>query len=147
MLSMAYTIRIARFIADEPTIRDIRFKVFVDEQHVPPEIEMDDRDPHCVHLLAFTANQAIATARIDLEYDGKIGRLAVLPGWRQCGIGRALMDRCHAIAVDHGLDAVWCHAQVTAVPFYAKLGYETEGALFDEAGIQHCRMQRRIGDT
>ena len=143
---MPYTIRIADFEVDEPTIRDIRFKVFVDEQHVPPEIEMDDRDPHCVHLLAFAGDEAIATARIDIQNSGKVGRLAVIPIWREHGIGRSLMDRCHTIAADHGLDTVWCHAQVTAVPFYAKLGYEPEGELFDEAGIQHRRMHRHIGD-
>ena len=142
---MGYTIRTARFEADEPTIRAIRFKVFVDEQHVPPEIEMDDRDPHCVHLLAFAGDQAIATARIDIPHGGKVGRLAVLPDWRNQGIGRALMQRCHDLARAQGLTAVWCHAQLSAASFYAGLGYEPGGDSFDEAGIAHIRMTVTLG--
>ena len=126
--------------ACEVSIRAIRFAVFVDEQDVPPEIEMDDRDPHCIHLLAFRDEEPVATARIDIEQAGKIGRLSVLSKCRRQGIGRALMERCHDIAGRQGLREVWCHAQVAAVPFYLSLGYRIEGELFEEAGIDHRRM-------
>jgi predicted GNAT family N-acyltransferase len=137
-------IREASFEADEPQIRAVRFAVFVDEQHVPPEIEMDDRDPHCIHLLAHLGEDAVATARIDIEQHGKVGRLAVLAGFRRLGIGRELMERCHEIAARHGLGNVWCNAQVVATPFYSSLGYIEEGEIFDEAGIDHIRMTKQL---
>jgi predicted GNAT family N-acyltransferase len=141
---MSVSIRNADFAADEPVIRAIRFEVFVDEQGVPPEIEMDERDAGCVHLLAFIGNVPVATARIDLDQAGKIGRLAVLARARRQGIGRALMERCHDIAREHGLASVWCNAQVVAIPFYESLGYRGTGELFDEAGIVHRRMTKPL---
>jgi predicted GNAT family N-acyltransferase len=138
------TIQEASYVTHEPAIRKIRFAVFVDEQHVPPEIEMDARDPHCIHLLAHAGETVVATARIDIEKNGKVGRLAVLAGYRRQGIGRALMERCHDIAKQHGLPGVWCNAQVYAVPFYESLGYRAEGDVFDEAGIEHIRMRRPL---
>lgn len=130
------------YCTDETAIRAIRFEVFVDEQSVPPEIEMDDRDPRCIHVLAYLDEAAVGTARIDVEQAGKVGRLAVLAKYRRQGIGRALMERCHEIAERQGLEQVWCHAQVAAVPFYERLGYRVTGALFEEAGIDHRRMTK-----
>jgi predicted GNAT family N-acyltransferase len=142
--SSSCLIRIADYAADESTLRTIRFAVFVDEQGVPPDIEMDERDACCVHLLAFLDGEPVATARIDLEQAGKIGRLAVRAHCRRQGIGRALMARCHEIARANGLDSVWCNAQVAAVAFYESLGYRGAGALFDEAGIEHRRMTKTL---
>lgn len=138
------TIREADYATEEPALRAIRFEVFVDEQHVPPEIEMDDRDPHCIHLLALSGDEAIATARIDIGKSGKVGRLAVRSDWRRQGIGRSLMEHCHEIAARHGLAEVWCHAQVTAVPFYESLGYRITGGPFEEAGIEHRPMAKQL---
>ena len=143
-LTDALTIREVDYGEAEPALRAIRFEVFVDEQNVPPEIEMDDRDPNCVHLLAFAGDKAVGTARIDIEKNGKIGRLAVVARSRGRGIGRALMERCHEIAARRGLSQVWCNAQVSAVPFYERLGYRVEGEIFDEAGIDHLRMTRSL---
>lgn len=137
-------IRRADFARDEAAIRAVRFTVFVDEQRVPADIEMDDRDVHCVHLLAYDAEAPVGTARIDIEKDGKIGRLAVLSNARLLGVGTALMTELHAIARAHALRHVWCHAQVAAAPFYAKLGYHLSGARFYEAGIEHVRMERAL---
>lgn len=122
----------------------MRFEVFVDEQNVPAEIEMDDRDVHCIHLLAFDGDETIGTARIDIPQAGKIGRLAVRAGHRRRGIGRLLMERCHEIAERHGLAEVWCHAQISAVPFYESLGYRISGEAFEEAGIEHRAMTKKL---
>jgi predicted GNAT family N-acyltransferase len=138
------TIRQANYAVDEPSIRAIRFEVFVDEQGVPAEIEMDDRDAHCIHLLAFEDHAAVGTARIDLAQAGKIGRLAVLARLRRHGVGRALMQRCHAIADSHGLVSVWCNAHSATVPFYQGLGYRVVGEVFEEAGIDHLRMTKTL---
>lgn len=141
---MAFEIRSADYTADFAVIRFIRFSVFVDEQHVPEEIELDERDPSCRHFLAVDGSAPVGTARIDLSL-GKIGRLSVLGPSRRRGIGRALMEACHDTAVAEGLQTVWCNAQVTAVPFYESLGYSVTGEAFMEAGIEHVRMTKTLG--
>src|SRR5690606_9511514 len=125
-------------------IRAIRFAVFVDEQHVPAPLEMDERDPECIHVLAFVDGRPVGTGRLDLDKRGKIGRVAVLADARRRGVGRALMERLHDIATRSGLADVWCNAQVSAAPFYERLGYEVVSEVFDEAGIDHVRMQKRL---
>jgi predicted GNAT family N-acyltransferase len=134
-------VRDADFAADFASIRFVRVTVFIDEQHVPLDLEFDDRDARCRHVLALDNGAPIGTARLDLEYGGKVGRLAVLKRRRRGGVGRALMERLHAIARAHGTMKLWCHAQLTAVPFYERLGYRSTGATFDEAGIDHVRME------
>lgn len=135
-------IRIADFERDRDTIREVRFAVFVEEQAVPPELEMDDADDRCVHVLAFADESAVGTARIDFEHAGKVGRLAVVHPMRGRGIGTALMNRLHDLARERGLDGVWCHAQIAAEPFYTKLGYAASGPPLQEAGIEHVRMEK-----
>ena len=137
-------VRVADFTRDYAAIRRIRFAVFVDEQRVPVELELDERDADCIHLLAFAGDEAVATGRIDLTHHGKIGRVAVLAEHRRSGVGTALMEGLHAIARDHGLPEVWCNAQMTAVPFYVRLGYRIVSEPFDEAGIEHVRMTRAL---
>lgn len=141
---MAVWVRRADFDTDHAAIRRIRFAVFVDEQAVPPSLEMDDRDAHCEHFLAFKDDRPVGTARIDFAQDGKVGRLAVLADSRRSSVGRALMQACHEAARAQGLDHVWCNAQVGAVAFYEHLGYHVTGEPFEEAGIEHLRMTRHL---
>jgi predicted GNAT family N-acyltransferase len=138
------TVQLADFHADNEAIRSIRFSVFVDEQKVPAELEMDDRDAACIHVLARADDRPIGTGRIDTENQGKIGRVAVAAGSRRHGVGTALMQRLHRVARDRGLASVWCHAQVSSLPFYERLGYSTLGDVFDEAGIPHVRMELKF---
>jgi predicted GNAT family N-acyltransferase len=65
----------------------------------------------------------------------------VLRSHRRDGVGRALMERLHEIAREHEATTLWCHAQLTAVLFYERLGYRSTGPTFDEAGIDHVRME------
>jgi len=131
----------ADYSNDYAAIRRIRFAVFVDEQRVPEELEMDERDAECAHWLAWNdRGEAVGTARLDVAKSGKIGRLAVLASARRDGVGRALMEAAHELARQRGLARVWCNAQVSAVPFYTRLGYEIESERFEEAGIEHVRM-------
>ncbi len=143
-LDSALQVREADYAGEHERLARIRFAVFVDEQHVPAEIELDDRDVRCIHVLAIDAGRDVGTARIDLEHGGKIGRLAVLAAARRRGIGTALMQALHTIARRNGLASVWCNAQLAAVPFYETLGYAPVGEHFDEAGIEHVRMERTL---
>ena len=139
---MTLVVRIADFDADLADIRTIRFTVFVDEQQVPAEMEIDDNDAHCIHLLAADNDEPVGTGRIDLEESGKVGRVAVLAPRRGQGVGTALMSLAHCVARENALETVWCNAQVSAVPFYEHLGYRiTSAEPFDEAGIPHVRME------
>jgi predicted GNAT family N-acyltransferase len=133
---------VADFERDYAALRGVRFAVFVDEQQIPRELEMDDRDAACTHWLATDERgDPIGTVRLDLELGGKVGRLAVLAHARRGGVGRALMERVHGLARARGLARVWCHAQRSAEAFYARLGYRTTSEPFDEAGIEHVRME------
>jgi predicted GNAT family N-acyltransferase len=133
-------VRNADYTRDFAAIRAIRTAVFIDEQGVDRALEFDDRDPACAHLLALEGTQAIGTARLDAGYGGKIGRLAVLAAYRRRGVGAAVMEQLHEIARARSLPRLWCHAQLSAVPFYERLGYTASGAVFVEAGIDHVRM-------
>jgi predicted GNAT family N-acyltransferase len=135
----------ADFDRDHAAIRAVRFAVFVDEQRIDPDLEMDDRDPHCEHVLARDAlGDAVGTGRIDFAAGGKVGRVAVLASARGTGIGTALMEKLHELALARGITAVWCNAQVAAAPFYLRLGYRIVSEKFEEAGIDHVRMERTL---
>ena len=137
-------IRIADLDTDFAAIKLVRETVFWLEQRIPKDLEFDDRDAVCIHLLATEDDGPIGTARLDLALGGKIGRVAVLAEHRRRGVASALMQRLHEIASEGGLRTVWCNAQRSAVPLYEHLGYAVTSAPFDEAGIEHVRMERRL---
>jgi predicted GNAT family N-acyltransferase len=137
-------VRDADFSADLASIRQVRETVFIDEQRVPRDLEFDDRDPLCLHVLVFDGDVPVGTGRLDLEYGGKVGRVAVLATHRRAGVGTALMERLHAIARERKHSRLWCNAQLTAVPFYERLGYAASGPTFVEAGIDHVRMEYAV---
>ena len=118
----------------------IRFEVFVEEQGVPRDIELDRHDAWSLHALAFEQEKAVATAR--LLPDGHIGRMAVLRPWRGRGIGGAMLQRLMAAARTRGDREVVLAAQVQAVPFYRAHGFVESGTQYLEAGIPHQDMRR-----
>jgi predicted GNAT family N-acyltransferase len=121
----------------------IRFEVFVREQRVPQEIELDDHDAVSLHALALDAGAgAVGTGR--LLPDGHIGRLAVLRAWRGKGVGSALLARLVELARERGDAEVVLSAQVHAEAFYRARGFRPEGAIYEEAGIAHRTMRRRL---
>ena len=121
-------------------LREIRVAVFVREQHVPGELEWDGMDESCLHVLAETAaGEAVGTAR--LLPDAHIGRMAVLPAWRQRGIGGMLLIELMTAARERGQHAVELSAQTHAIGFYRRFGFEVFGGEYMDAGIPH-RMMR-----
>jgi predicted GNAT family N-acyltransferase len=117
----------------------IRVAVFVDEQGVPAELEMDELDAQCLHALAFHENLAIGTGR--LLPDGHIGRMAVLEPWRGRGVGAALLQRLIQAAHERGDREVLLSAQVHALGFYRAQGFILYGEVYEEAGIAHQAMR------
>ncbi|WP_031434106.1 GNAT family N-acetyltransferase [Methylomarinum vadi] len=133
----------AHYPVDSEELRYVRNAVFVEEQNIPPEIEFDELDRQCHHVLARDLEgRPIGTGR--LSPDGKIGRLAVLPGWRKQGVGgsllRAIIDKARSL----GLTTVHANAQVTALAFYRKFAFAQEGDEFIEAGIPHLTMRLKL---
>ena len=121
----------------------IRFTVFVEEQRVPIEIEWDDQDAKSLHALAYSsAGDAIATGR--LLPDGHIGRMAVLKAWRGKGVGGAILDRLIAVARERGDRQIELFAQTHALAFYRAHGFVEHGEVFEEAGIPHQAMRKKL---
>lgn len=120
----------------------IRFTVFVEEQGVPRDIELDEMDDACVHALAFEGETAVGTGR--LLPDGHIGRMAVLKQWRGRGIGSRMLERLIEEARSRGDREVALAAQVHAAGFYRAHGFVEEGGEYLEAGIPHQAMRRRL---
>jgi predicted GNAT family N-acyltransferase len=120
----------------------IRFAVFVEEQGVPFEIELDEYDPVSVHAVAFEGQKAVGTGR--LLPDGHIGRMAVLAAFRGKGIGGALLQALMKAAQARGDREVMLSAQVGALRFYRAHGFQPEGDEYMEAGIRHQAMKRSL---
>ena len=120
----------------------IRKQVFINEQGVPEELELDEFDSSAIHVLAYQGGQCVATARLVNLGNGnaQIGRMAVLANFRGQGIGRQILEKLLLTAKAEGLSSVILHAQLTAIPFYKKLGFVAQGPTYDEAGIPHRNM-------
>ncbi len=121
----------------------IRFEVFVEEQKVPREIELDENDAPSLHALAYDRQgRAVATGR--LLPDGHIGRIAVLRSRRGTGAGSAILRALMDAAKARGDRSVALSAQTHALDFYRKHGFVPEGEAFEEAGIPHQAMRRTL---
>jgi len=120
----------------------IRFQVFVREQRVPAEIELDDMDAPSLHAIAFENEKPIGTGR--LLPDGHIGRMAILKEWRRRGIGAAILKALIDAAERRGDREIALSAQLHAVEFYRTHGFEPVGDVYEEAGIPHQAMVRAL---
>jgi len=137
------TLQVKQISSDEAKARafGIRMRVFVSEQGVPRDIELDDDDQHAIHFLATCSGRAVGTARLVMHgKKAKIGRMAVLKKYRRKGIGAALLKRGIAAAKSRGARKIFLHAQVPVIEFYEKMGFRCVGPVFDEAGIAHRQM-------
>jgi predicted GNAT family N-acyltransferase len=131
---------------DLATAHAIRREVFVAEQDVSEAEEMDDLDDRCRHYVARVAGCPAATARLRPYGRAvcKIERMAVRAAHRNSGVGRALIERIEADAAADGVREIVLHAQDHALGFYARCGYSVEGEGFEEAGIPHHRMSKKL---
>ena len=120
----------------------IRTTVFVQEQGVPEELELDESDADADHALAYFGPLCVGTARLIrlAGKKGQIGRMAVLSGHRRNGIGSSLLKTLLELGRSQGIMEFELHAQVTAMPFYERLGFSSFGEVYDEAGIPHRNM-------
>ena len=132
------TIRDADWIIDNSTIKKIRTAVFIDEQHIPVELEWDNEDATAQHCIAMINSLPVATAR--LQTDGQLGRMAVLQDFRNQGIGSLILKHLINRHQDQLDSPLFIHAQKHAIEFYKKFNFVTDGNEFMEAGIPHYLM-------
>jgi len=123
-------------------LSSVRYEVFVVGQNVPPELERDEADRHYNHILALDGEKPVGAAR--LTNDGYIGRVAVLEEYRGMGIGRELIRQLEEVAFELGFNQVELGAQLHALPFYEKMGYQAFGDIYMDAGIEHRHMKKNI---
>ena len=128
----------------QETLKSIRKSVFIDEQHVPKELEWDGLDTECTQFLATLDSTPVATARLTVE--GQIGRMAVLEDYRGNGIGSRLLASVIEQAKHAGHKQVFLHAQVSVIEFYQRHGFTAVGDVFIDAGIGHRSMNRVFDD-
>lgn len=128
----------------------IRIKVFVEEQKVPADLEMDEYDlspQACRHVLLKDGDKPVATGRWKVYEDGtaKLQRIAVLKEYRKGGVGKQLMLALEDSARQAGMTQALLDGQCTAEGFYHKLGYQTVSEEpFLDAGILHVRMIKQL---
>jgi ElaA protein len=123
----------------------LRRRVFIEEQHVPEEIELDADDARAVHALAIESQRPVGCGRM-LECGDyvKIGRMAVLAECRGTGVGRRVLEFLIEHARQRGFRRAVLDAQLHAEGFYLKQSFTPVGEVFEEAGIMHRRMERAL---
>ncbi|MBN6185997.1 GNAT family N-acetyltransferase [Aneurinibacillus sp. BA2021] len=145
-----YTVKRAQHETEREQALDIRRRVFIHEQEVPEELEIDEHDlpdAPTIHVLAIDPKgNASGTGRLR-EYEpgiGKIERVAVLSAARGSGIGRLVMEKLEREAKEQGFHTLKLNAQIQAQPFYERLGYIPHGTTFMDAGIEHIAMVKTM---
>lgn len=137
-------------LASALAIREI---VFIEEQRVPESLERDEEDARAYHVLAYDGLHAVGTGRLvtlaappekESGKWGQIGRMAVLVAARKKGVGRKILDTLELEARRLGLVGIVLHAQLHAHEFYLQAGYADSSAIFDEAGMPHVEMRKRL---
>lgn len=126
-------------------VHEIRREVFINEQGVPEELEMDELDQEAVHVLAYVDGIPAGCGRMIIDGDyAKIDRVAVKKNMRRNGIGTGICKLLIALAEDSCINSIFVNAQLSAVNFYTSLGFEGEGGTFFEAGIEHVKMVKAL---
>jgi len=141
-MSEVWTLSLCDWAQAGARVLPLRIEVFVREQGVPEELELDEDDPVSLHAVCEAGGRVIATGR--LLPDGHVGRLAVARDWRGRGVGSRVLEALVAEAARRGLDEVVLHAQVQAEAFYLRHGFVPDGGVFEEAGLPHRRMRRAL---
>ncbi len=125
----------------------IREVVFVDEQDCPPAEEFDGFDDESIHFIAYITGEPVGTSRYRTTDKGvKLERFAVLKEHRGKGVGKRLVQTALgqiATTFEPGT-LLYLHAQLDAMPLYARYGFEKVGERFEEAGIQHFLMKKTL---
>jgi predicted GNAT family N-acyltransferase len=143
------TIKLVETPAELEGAFSLRIRVFVGEQGVPADIEVDeaDTDPSTVHAVALHDGVIIGTGRLLPDVDGKgphIGRMAVEQDWRRGGVGGQVLHFLEEQGRALGFRQITLHAQEYVKSFYAGQGYREVGEMFLEVDISHREMVKEL---
>ncbi len=145
---------------EEPTVKlveteeemegalSVRFRVFVAEQNVPMDEELDEFDSSATHAIVLSQGEVVATGRVvygNEDSAARIGRMAVDMEWRRKGIGGRLLTFLEEEAATQGVSTYILNAQEYVKDFYASHGYVERGESFLEANIVHILMRKEAG--
>ncbi|WP_096155084.1 MULTISPECIES: GNAT family N-acetyltransferase [Bacillus] len=138
-----------QLVSTEEQLEDaykVRKIVFVEEQEVPLEEEIDEFENTATHFVLYDGEEPVGAGRFRVvDGYGKVERICVLPTHRTSrGSGRLIMSAIENFAVDQGVKKLKLNAQTHAEGFYAKLGYETVSDIFMDAGIPHVTMVKEV---
>ena len=137
-----FDVKIVDYSGYSEQINRIRYDVFVKEQGVPLELEIDGLDAGAIHALVFDGKIPVGTGR--LIEDGHIGRVAVQKAHRGRGAGICIIQGLLDAARAENLTEVWLGAQCHAKGFYRQLGFSEFGEIFLDAGIDHIKMKKTL---
>jgi predicted GNAT family N-acyltransferase len=139
-------VRPARDAGEVRAALALRHEVFVVEQNVPIDEELDEHDASALHLVAVEDGRIVATSRLVLDgATAKLGRVAVAPAARRRGIASRLIAESEAHARALGARRIALAAQTGALALYERAGYTAYGERFMDAGIEHLMMEKRLG--
>ncbi|MBP1908979.1 GNAT family N-acetyltransferase [Methanolobus bombayensis] len=125
----------------------VRKAVFVIEQDIDEELEIDINDERSNHLVIYDNEMPIATGRLFLDKDGfHIGRLCVLKKYRSRQLGKKVMEILIEKAILEGAEKIYLSSQLYATGFYRKFGFREYGDTYNDAGIEHISMVLRTCD-
>jgi predicted GNAT family N-acyltransferase len=143
---LTVTVRKARDAAEVRAARDLRIRVFCDEQGVDPELEVDGLDDEATQVVALDESGIVATCRLRYPEVGvcKLERMVVDARYRKLGAGGRLLEWCEEEGRDAGATTMVLNSQVRAQDFYGSHGYEPEGEIFMDADIEHIRMTKTL---
>jgi len=134
-------VEIVQWIDSHVQLKNIREKVFIQEQKVTPELEWDGMDEKAIHFLVFKDEEAIGCARaIVIKSQMQLGRMAVLKEYRGQGAGSTLIEKAIVTAKLKQLSSIQISAQCNAINFYVKFGFEVTGDTYLDAEILHRDM-------
>ena len=148
---MTVTVRPTEAPDEVAAAHDLRRRVFLAEQQVDASDEFDEFEATSTQMVALDEGGVVATCRLRAYGEGgvetKLERMAVERRLRGLGVGTRLLEGAERLAREQGAERMVVHAQTQARDFYAANGYEPEGDLFMEAGIEHVRMSKPLAPS
>lgn len=123
----------------------IRVEVFVKEQGVPLENELDEHEAAADHVIAYYNDKPVGTGRLRIiDAVAKLERICILSAARKFGLGRIIVDMLENIAKEKGASKAVLHGQTHAEKFYTRLGYQRKSEMFMEESIPHFLMEKSL---
>ena len=149
---MGFTVKVVETERELEAAIAVRFRVFVAEQAIPPEEELDEADATATHAIALHDNRVVGTGRLlreeptgsDNPPGALIGRMAVDKEWRRHGVGGLILVHLEEVARSRGMTRSTLHAQEYVKGFYASHGYVEHGEVFLEVEIPHIEMRKEL---